>query len=78
MGRWWPWVVVPRCPGGTPEDLVLGLLKCLTKAGGDFAECDVYALYPDATCCASCCCGILGCKGYVTGPGLTNILCRRW
>ena len=61
------------CSGGTPGGSGAWSMKCLTKAGGDFAECDVYALYPGpATCCASCCCGIIGCKGYVTGPGLTT------
>ena len=36
--------------------LMLGAELSRMKWSGDFAECDVYALYPGpATCCASCC-----------------------
>lgn len=61
------------CMGGTPGGSGAWAYKCLNTTDGDFAAGDCYALYPGPpTCCARCCCGILGCKGYITGTGLTN------
>jgi len=60
------------CMGGTPGGSGAWAYKCLDSAT-DFAAGNTYDLYPGpSTCCASCCCGIIGCKGYISGPGLTN------
>ena len=61
------------CSAGPPGGSAAWAVKCLDASEGDFTAGDCYDLYPGpATCCATCCCGILGCKGYITGNGLTN------
>ena len=63
------------CQQGVPGGSGAYAYKCLkgNTVGSDYSSGDCYQLYPGpSTCCASCCCGILGCKGYISGAGLNN------